>query len=141
MLKEIHEHILSELQQSSRTDTVFVISAVLFNLIVLGINSGVASPNAKGQVHPPHQDVILSLLIVATILINFVVARALLTGRDTRKKLLNGIVTMYQDNKVDKYYDQSLLNAYSTRYKLFTAVIGILALIAIIVPLITRIFS
>ena len=38
MLSDLHQHVVSELQQSSKTDTVFVISAVLFNLVVLGIN-------------------------------------------------------------------------------------------------------
>ena len=47
MLKEIHQHIVQELQQSSKTDTIFVIAAVLFNLTVLGINWGVAQPNGR----------------------------------------------------------------------------------------------
>lgn len=36
MLKEIHGHIVDELQQNAKTDTVFVVAAVLFNLAVLG---------------------------------------------------------------------------------------------------------
>ncbi len=38
MLREVHEHVVGELQQNARTDTVFVVTAVLFNLVVLGIN-------------------------------------------------------------------------------------------------------
>lgn len=140
MLKEVHEHLLSELQQSSRTDTIFVVSAVIFNLVVLGINWGVAEPD-RNQIHPASDDIILSLLIAATILINFFVVRALLTGRDTRKKLLNGLVTMYKDNNVEKYYDNTLLNAYGFRYKLFVAVLLVLAVISIFVPLLMRIFT
>lgn len=138
MLKEVHEHILTELQQSSRTDTIFVVSAVIFNLVVLGINWGVAEPD-KNQLHPASDDIILSLLIAATVLINIFVIRALLTGRDTRKKLLNGLVTMYRDNDVEKYYDESLLSSYGFRYKLFVAVLLVLAVIAIFVPLLMRI--
>jgi hypothetical protein len=142
MLKEVHEHILSELQQSSRTDTIFVVAAVIFNLVVLGINTGVAASTGRGdQVHTLSNDLILSLLIAATILINLFVIRALLTGSDTRRKLLHGLVTMYQDNNVDKYYDQSLLKSYSTRYKLFIAVLCILGVIAIFVPLLSRFLS
>ena len=140
MLKEVHEHILSELQQSSRTDTIFVVSAVIFNLVVLGINWGVAAPD-RNQIHQASDDIILSMLIAATILINIFVVRALLTGRDTRKKLLRGLVGMYKDNNVEKYYDESLLNAYGFRYKLFVAVLLILAVIAIFVPLLMRIFT
>jgi len=140
MLKEVHEHILSELQQSSRTDTIFVVSAVIFNLVVLGINWAVAEPD-RNQIHPASDDIILSMLIAATILINLFVVRALLTGRDTRKKLLQGLVTMYKDNNVEKYYDDSLLSAYGFRYKLFVAVLLVLAVIAIFVPLLMRITS
>lgn len=140
MLKEVHEHILTELQQSSRTDTIFVVAAVIFNLVTLGINWAVAEPD-RNQVHSSSDDIVLSLLIAATVLINVFVIRALLTGRDTRKTLLQGMVTMYRDNKVDKYYDDSLLNAYGLRYKLFIAVVLVLALVSIFVPLIMRIFS
>ena len=140
MLKEVHEHILSELQQSSRTDTIFVVSAVIFNLVVLGINWGVAQPD-RNQLHQASDDIILSMLIAGTILINLFIIRALLTGRDTRKKLLNGLVTMYKDNNVDRYYDDSLLSSYGFRYKLFVAVLLVLAVIAIFVPLLMRIFT
>jgi hypothetical protein len=34
MIERVHEHVVSELQQSAKTDTVFVVTAVLFNLIV-----------------------------------------------------------------------------------------------------------
>ena len=138
MLKEVHEHILAELQQSSRTDTIFVVAAVIFNLVVLGINWGVAQPD-RNQIHKASDDIILSLLIAATILINFFVVKALLTGRETRQKLLQGLVTMYKDNNVEKYYDESLLSAYGFRYKLFVAVLLVLSAIAIFVPLLMRI--
>jgi len=141
MLKEVHQHIVQELQQSSKTDTIFVIAAVLFNLSVLGINWGVAAPNGREKIHPPQDDIILSILIASTILINLFVIKALFTGRDTRKKLLSGLVQMYKDNKVDQYYDESLLGAYGFRYKLFIAVLAILGTIAIVVPLLSRLFT
>jgi len=137
MLREIHEHVVSELQQASRTDTVFVVTAVLFNLIVLAINWAVASDTDAGA-HPAHNDLILVLLFSATVLINYFAVRALLAGRDTRRRLLSGLVEMYRDNHVDKYYDASLLDTYGTRYKLFVAVLLCLAVLSIIVPLMER---
>ena len=118
MLKEVHDHITSELNQSARTDTIFVITAIVFNLIVLGINSGIA-----GSASSPYNDSRSSddiLLVVFTIL------------------LLSGMIEMYKDNGVDKYYDISLLGNYNVRYTLFTAVILCLGLTAIIVPLVIR---
>lgn len=62
----------------------------------------------------------------------------LVHGSRTRSLLLHGLVTMYHDNDVDKYYYPSLLSSYGTRYLLFAGVIATLALTAIVVPLIIR---
>jgi len=139
MIKEIHGHITNELQQNAKTDTVFVLSSVVLNLVVLAINWAVASPDREG--HLPYKDVILCILIASVLIINFLITKALLSGRDTRLKLLTGLVRMYKDNNVDKYYDTSLLSSYSMRYKFFISVIIILAAITIIAPLLVRIFS
>jgi len=137
MKKQVHDHIVDELGQSSRTDTIFVVTAVLFNLIVLGINSGV-SLAATERNAAASNDVILAVFIVMTLLLNAVAVTALIFGMRTRRTLLNGLVTMYHDNEVDKYYDPSLMSNYGVRYLLFAGVIVTLALTAIIVPLIIR---
>lgn len=137
MLKEIHGHIVNELQQNARTDTIFVVAAVLFNLVVLGINWGVASEATSDQ-SSAGNDPILGILIFGTILINTFAVRALFAGKATRQKLLAGLQEMYQDNGVAKYYDQDLLESYRARYTLFTLVLLMLGAIAIVVPLIAR---
>lgn len=139
MLKEVHDHVVSELQQNSRTDTIFVVVAVLFNLVVLGINWGVASSRPEGR--SPQNDWILVLLILATVAINILAGRALIAGSQSRKRLLNGLVLMYADHGVDKYYDATLLDTYGTRYRLFLAVLFILAGISIVVPLLERLMG
>ena len=45
---------------------------------------------------------------------------------------------MYRDNDVDKYYEPSLISNYGARYLLFAGVVAILAVTAIVVPLIIR---
>ena len=137
MLVQVHEHIVSELGQSSRTDTIFVVTAVVFNLIVLGINSRVAISAAEEEASTSN-DLILAVFIVMTLLLNIISVIALTLGRRTRGLLLHGLITMYRDNDVDKYYDPSLLSSYGTRYLLFPGVIVTLALTAIVVPLIIR---
>ena len=139
MLKQVHDHIVSELGQSSRTDTIFVVTSVIFNLIVLGINSAVAS-NGDGPRYerPSSNDLVLVVFIGLTILVNAIASVALYVGRRTRRRLLEGLVAMYRDNEVDKYYSPALLSDYGTRYLLFTGIIALLALTAIVVPLILR---
>jgi hypothetical protein len=132
MLERVHQHIVDELQQGARTDTIFVITAVLFNLIVLGVNSAVA-----GEKDMP-EDLIMVVLIVMGLVINAISITALIYGRSTRNKLLNGLLAMYADNQVDRYYDPSLLTNYNKRYMLFAGVILALALTSIAVPLIVR---
>ena len=43
MIERVHEHLLGELKQNTRTDIVFVLTAILLNLLVLGVNSAVGS--------------------------------------------------------------------------------------------------
>jgi len=47
MIDRLHQHIVSELQQGARTDTAFVLIAVLLNLLMLGISSGIAQESAE----------------------------------------------------------------------------------------------
>ena len=137
MIEKVHQHIVNELQQSSKTDTVFVITAVLFNLLVLAINSAVAG-NAVSDKARASDDVILIIFILVAILVNVAVSKALGTGKRTRLKLLDGLVAMYKDNNVDKYYEASLLTNYGKRYLLFNVVILCLTFTSIAVPLIIR---
>jgi len=137
VLNRVHDHIVSELNQSSRTDTIFVVTAIAFNLIVLGINSSVADAASRRSGNTV-DDIVLIVFIIMTILMNTIAISALNLGKRTRQMLLDGLVKMYSDNEVEKYYDPSIMSNYNARYLLFSGVIGTLALTAIAVPLIIR---
>jgi hypothetical protein len=142
MLERLHEHIVNELGQSSRTDTIFIVVAVVFNLIALGINAGAAGAARAGTNYGSYSlaaDIILGVFVLMTLLVNAIAVGGLSVGRQTRGKLLNGLIAMYSDNQIDKYYDRSLVSNYGMRYLLFGAVIAILAFTAIMVPLVIRI--
>jgi len=132
MIERVHEHIITELQQSSRTDTVFVLAAILLNLLTLGINSAVASGSDKDAT----TWVVFFTFVCLVIVVNFVSEVGLLKGKQARIKLINGLLKMYKDQGVEGYYDASLLSSYATRYNLFLLVVIVTGLIAIIVPLI-----
>ena len=132
MIERVHEHIIAELQQNTRTDTVFILTAIVLNLLTLGINSGVASGSDKDSTIWIVFFTFVSLVIV----VNFVAEIGLLKGKQTRLKLISGLLKMYEDQGVEGYYDPSLLSNYNTRYNLFLLTVVVTGLIAIIVPLV-----
>jgi hypothetical protein len=71
---------------------------------------------------------------------HFALIASLITYRDSLEKLLNGLVSMYMDEKVDKkYYDQSLLQRYSRRYMCVTVVVIGLGATSLLVPMAVRV--
>jgi len=134
MIEHVHKQITSELQQNTKTDTIFILAAILLNLITLAVNSGMAEESRDKE-----SFLISMILFVALIVVvNIVVIFGLLKGKQTRAKLLNGLLQMYKDQGVDKYYDTSLLTNYSTRYNLFIMVVVFTGIIAMVVPFVLR---
>ena len=132
MIQRVHEHITTELQQSTRTDTIFIITAILLNLVVLAINSGIAGGDES------YTTIVMTLFVALLVVVNLVVIFGLLKGKQTRSKLISGLLKMYKDQGVEGYYDASLLSNYNTRYNLFMLVVVFMGLIAIIVPFVIR---
>lgn len=104
MIEKVHEHIISELQQNARPDTVFILTAILLNLLSLGVNSGIAS-SKEGST----RGIVFTAFIALVLVVNFVVINGLLKGREMRQTLINGLLRMYKDQQVEGYYDASLL--------------------------------
>jgi hypothetical protein len=136
MIERVHEHLTSELSTNARTDTIFVITAILLNLITLGINSGLASSgNGDGD---GTRTIVMFTFVALIIVINFVAEIGLIRGRQMRRKLLNGLLKMYKDQGVEGYYDPTLINDYRTRYNLFMIAVLFTGLVALIIPFIIR---
>ena len=133
MIERVHEHIIQELSTNARTDTIFIITAILLNLITLGINSGIASSGGDGT-----QNIVMFTFVALIIVVNLVVEMGLIRGRQMRKKLLSGLLKMYKDQGVESYYDPSLLSDYGTRYNLFMIAVLFTGLVALIIPFILR---
>jgi hypothetical protein len=134
MIEHVHTHITSELQQNTKTDTIFILTAILLNLVTLGINSGMVE-KSRTQTSTL---AVMFMFVILIVLVNIVVVIGLLKGRETRTKLVKGLVTMYKDQNVDKYYDETLLGNYNIRYNLFILVVVCTGVIATIVPFILR---
>jgi hypothetical protein len=134
MIEHVHKHITSELGQNTRTDTIFILTAILINLITLGINSGFIK---ESRINTSYL-IVMFIFAALIIIINIVVVFGLLKGKQTRSKLLNGLLSMYKDQNVDKYYDSSLISNYNIRYNLFMLVVVITGFISLIVPFLIR---
>jgi len=132
MIERVHQHIIEELQQNTRTDTIFIITSILLNLLTLAVNSSIA------QGRSANRTIVMLVFVALTIVVNAVVIIGLLKGKQTRSRLLDGLIKMYKDQGVDGYYDTSLLGNYSTRYNLFILVVAFIGLIAIVVPFISK---
>ena len=131
MIEKLHDHIVEELKTTARTDMVFIITAVALNLITLAINSAVAGSSDS------FQTVLIFMIFVALIItVNIVSVIGLSKGRQTRTRLLTGLVEMYEDTGVAKYYDKSILSNYNARYILFTIAVAVTGLTSLLIPMI-----
>ncbi len=134
MIEHVHEHIVEELRTNTRTDTIFVLTAIALNLIVLAVNSAVAA----GRGATTTITVVMVTFAALVVVVNFVAEIGLIKGRQTREKLLAGLIKMYKDNGVDQYYDPDLLSAYRTRYNLFMLTVLFTGLVALFIPFVLR---
>lgn len=132
MIERVHEHIIDELGTNTRTDTIFVLAGIILNLIILGINSGISRGGGAAT------NIVFYILILLLIVMNLVVEAGLIKGRQTRKKLLDGLLKMYKDQGVEGYYDPSLLADYRARYNLFMIVVLAFGFVALVVPFVVK---
>jgi hypothetical protein len=133
MIEHVHRHIIEELRINTRTDTVFVITALMLNLVTLGVNAAVASAADSSAT-----TIVMFLFAALIVVVNLVAEIGLIKGRQTRTKLLTGLIKMYEDSKVAAYYDPSLLEAYKVRYNLFMLTVLFTGILAITIPFIIR---
>jgi len=134
MLEQVHKHIISELNQNTRTDIIFIITAILLNLLALGVNAATAESSRDDT----DLLIVMFVMVALVIVINMIVIIGLLKGKQTRGKLIGGLLKMYKDQEVDKYYDISLLKSYNIRYNLFILAVVFIGAIAIAIPFIIR---
>ena len=132
MLEKVYDHIISDIKQNTRTDTIFIIVALVLNFISLAVNAGVANDDG------PASTWTMVTLIGLVIVVNLVVIFGLLRGRDTRNKLISGLLRMYKDQNVEQYYDASIVSNYDTRYLLFILAVVTTGVTAIVIPLLLK---
>ena len=142
MKERLHTQMTDELAQGTRTDTIITIVAIILNLIFIGAGSGLAAAshpyNYRMETYSLNSTTtaIMFVFIVATVIISYAAVSALLKGKKRRLKLTEGLVEMYKEEGMEKYYNPSVTQAYETRYNLFAIVITLLGLLGVVIPLI-----
>ena len=149
MKDRLHGEISAELDQTTKTDKTTVIVAIILNFIFLFANMGFASgvwslnydyrdPNSVITSTEFNFNMLAAFLILigVTIAFNILVVRALSKGVERRVKLTEGLVKMYQEEGLDKYYDPEIIQGYRTRYSLYKNIVMILGLLAVTIPLV-----
>lgn len=130
MLKEMHEHLLKELEQNKQVNTIFLILGIVFNLMMLAINSAAQSSKDNS---------FIIIFFVLGIIVSSIAIIILYKNMQTRNKITNGLYMMYEDNNVSKYYDKSIMKNENTNSKLEIAVIIVTCVTSIIIPILLKI--
>lgn len=135
MIERVHEHILEELKTNTRTDTIFIITAIILNIIAASINATIAEGSDLSDT------LLFVIFIVLVLVINTVVFYGLKRGKQIRQKLLDGLIRLYNDQEVSGYYDSSILSSYNFRYILFTIVVLTTGIAALAISIILKILA
>ncbi|MCK4844596.1 MAG: hypothetical protein KAS95_02880 [Candidatus Heimdallarchaeota archaeon] len=133
MIERVHEHILDELKTNTRTDTIFIITAIILNIVAASINATIAEGSDLSDT------LIFVIFIVLVLVINTAVFFGLNRGKQTRQKLLDGLIRLYKDQEVSGYYDSSILSTYNFRYILFTIVVLTTGIAALAISIILKV--
>jgi hypothetical protein len=149
MKDRLHGEISAELEQTTKTDKTTVVVALVLNVIFLLANMAFAS-GAWSTNYDYRNDgsfttstafnfslfAAFMILLVVTIVFNFLVVRALSKGVERRAKLTEGLVKMYQEEGLDKYYDPAIIQGYQSRYGLYKNIVLIMGVLAVAIPLV-----
>jgi len=140
MQERLHEHINLELRTNTTTDTIFILAAIIFNFMMLCIGStaaAAAATSGEGSTElGPASIVIYIITLLLTVIVNGIAIIGLITGRGTRKLLSIGLLKMYQDAKVNEYYNPALLTNYERRYVLFIGIVSVIGFASAAIPLV-----
>ena len=149
MKDRLHGEISAELEQTTKTDKTTVVVAIVLNIVFLLANMAFASA-AWSTNYDYRNDgsfttstefnfslfAAFLILLGVTIVFDFFVVRALSKGVERRVKLTEGLVKMYQEEGLDKYYDPAIIQGYQSRYGLYKNIILIMGVLAVAVPLV-----
>jgi len=133
MIEKIHDNLVSELDRSSKSDTVFIISAVLFNMLVMFINWTQASSlsNGRGSI------AIFLVFLVGVLVVSGVALFSLINSKKICIRCHEALEKIYEKNGVSEFLPPEMKNFGNKRFVLSFIVVAGTALISVLVPVIS----
>jgi hypothetical protein len=137
MIERIHKHLLSELDRAGRSDTIFVLAGVSFNLLVLFINWGQAG-NITSTYWETNVDsiIIFSKFLVGTVVVSTACLLTLKNSRRICNQYHQALLKIYEDTEVVRYMPEEMVGLGNKRFVLPFIVVGGTGLLAILVPIV-----
>ncbi|TCZ78099.1 hypothetical protein [Lysobacter sp. N42] len=133
IIEAVHRQLLSELDRAGRADTVFVVSGVLFNILVLFVNWAQADSIADGR-----GNLLIFLLFTAgSLLVSCTALLALINSRRICTAVHASLQQLYTDQNVQQYIPVGLAGLGNKRFVLSFLVVGGTGLLAVLIPVLS----
>jgi len=139
MIEGIHKHLLSELDRAGRSDTIFVLAGVSFNLLVLLINwvqaISIESASAYDR-NAAESQIIFAIFLVGALVVSTACLLTLTNSRNICIKCHAALLQIYEDTEVAKYMPEGIGALGKRKFILSFIVVGGTGLLAVGVPLV-----
>lgn len=133
MIEGIHKHLLSELDRSNRSDTVFVVSSALFNTLVLFVNWAQADSLSRGSGNV----VTFALFAAGALLVTGSALLILLNSRRICFECHAALEKLYRDTNVSQYMPTGMGVLGNKRFVLSFIVVASTGALAVLIPLVS----
>ena len=142
MKESIHKHLLSELERISRSDTVFIICGVTFNFVVLFINWAQASQLISTYSEPKMATYLIFIIFIfIALIVTIACLLNLVNSRNICNECQASLEKIYDSSGVNEFIPQNMKNLGKRRFTLSFIIVGGSCVIAVLVPLVTVLFS
>ncbi len=133
MIEKIHDQLVAELDRSSKSDTVFVVSAVLFNTLVMLINWAQASSVASGD----GSIAIFGIFLLGVFAVTCTTLISLVNGKRICMRCHDAIERIYEREGVLDLLPGDMPGLGNKRFVLSFIIVSCSGLMAVIVPVIS----
>ncbi|MDA1191929.1 MAG: hypothetical protein O3A46_09640 [Candidatus Poribacteria bacterium] len=130
MLDRLHQHLLMELGQNTRSNAVFVLVSILMNLMTTAFNATLAADDRVVT------KAMLIVTMAVVVIVNITAIMGLQNGKEAKARLLNGLIRLYEQEQVAQFYDRELCDLYRVRYQLMMLSVIATGIVSFAIPLI-----